>query len=318
MRKKILASIGAAALIAGGGTLLGTTVASAAGGGDHQATESGYHVCVNPDSTIKRNAIYPNDAAHPFACYNGAQLYSWLSKQNVNGHFRSDESALNAVAKSLAGTQSDVGDLQTRLAQAEEDITALQSGKQNVPVSVNANTSVVNWPETSGWATDKFVRAATVTRGDSAPNSKCNGAATCWAYTFTLVDEGSFIGVEGAKSPADPSITITGTPQGDMQGSAEGTFYSSSNAPDPSLVGASQDGRGNLSTTSWAQQFFPEGTTFGFDLTTYKWIYTSNNSCTEAGKAESWTDAINPGDDGADPTVDGNITGTRCLAPPAG
>lgn len=112
MRKK-LAGLAVAAVTGAAVVGAGAAFAAGSGGDDHQATEAGYHVCINPDSTIKHNAIWPNDAAHPLVCHNGSQLYSWLSKQNVNGHFRTDEAALAAVAAS-------VGNLKDALASATD------------------------------------------------------------------------------------------------------------------------------------------------------------------------------------------------------
>ena len=90
----------------------------------------------------------------------------------------------------------------------------------------------------------------------------CGAAAkTCFIYTGTIGDIGTFLAISGAKSP-QAGVTITGTPSGPLMGGSDVTFFSSSDAASAAGVPASVTGAG-VSTTDWVEQFFPSGTTFG-------------------------------------------------------
>jgi hypothetical protein len=189
-------------------------------------------------------------------------------------------------------------------------------------LSVSATTQITNWPESSGWANDNFTRTVTLTRQGAAPASDCGAtAATCWFYTETLADNGTFTTVNGAASPNGSSAaTIEGNLSGIEEGAAKLEFYASSGSPNPQLVPGTATGANRPSTsTSWYELFFPSGTQFGLapaqvsgygPWTTYDWTYSLNVPC-GSGKAvsETWNDGINPGDDGQGAN-DGNITGT--------
>jgi hypothetical protein len=172
-------------------------------------------------------------------------------------------------------------------------------------VTVTASTNVVNWPETSGWATDAFLRSVTVTRDHAADNSHCNSAAACWFYTFTLTDTGSFQTVDGKPTPNGTGGTISGVSGGTMQGTAVGSFYADSDAPAAANVPATANGDSKpASTTAWATLTLPGSAhTFGVKLTAYGWTYADTATC------EQWVDQITPGDDGQS-AGDGNITGS--------
>jgi hypothetical protein len=178
-------------------------------------------------------------------------------------------------------------------------------------LTVTGTTNVTGWAESSGWATDAFTRVLSLTRQHAADSAKCGGTPTCWFYTGTLTDNGSFQTVSGAPSPNGSSAAkVAGILDGTMQGTAAFQFYASSGAPDGSLVPVSADGSAKpASTTGWGELALPAGTTFaGVQLTAYSWTYTAPSTC------EKWLDQINPGDDGQG-AGDGNITGVNaCTA----
>jgi hypothetical protein len=183
-------------------------------------------------------------------------------------------------------------------------------------VAVTATTTVTNWPENSGWANDNFTRTVTITRQHAAASSHCGGAPTCWFYTESLSDNGSFMTAAGATAPnGSAPLKISGIVSGTMVGGGRLEFYASSGSPTAARVPATADGDVKpASTTNWYKFFFPVATTYGLATgtnepwTTYSWVYTAPKSC------EQWTDGIVPGDDGQGPS-DGNITGVNaCTA----
>ncbi len=177
-------------------------------------------------------------------------------------------------------------------------------------VTATATTTVTNWPENSGWANDNFTRVVTVTRQHAAASSHCGGAPTCWFYTETLSDNGSFMTVPGATAPNGSNpVKISGIVSGTMVGGGSLEFYATSGSPSAAGVPATADGTSKPSTTTnWYKLFFPAGTAYGLATgpdepwTAYSWVYTAPSTC------EQWTDAILPGDDGQG-SSDGNITG---------
>ena len=55
--------------------------------------------------------------------------------------------------------------------------------------TVYATTLVSDWPESSGWATDNFVRTVTLTREYAVPASDCGASASsCWYFTESLAE----------------------------------------------------------------------------------------------------------------------------------
>jgi hypothetical protein len=185
-----------------------------------------------------------------------------------------------------------------------------QPGKDAIQ-TVSAQTVVTNWPEGSGWADDNFNRTVTLTREGAAPASDCGPTATsCWFYTETLADNGTFTTVNGAASPNGSSTAkIAGANTGDLVGGGKLEFYANSNTPNPALVPGTANGSSKPSgTTGWYKLFFPAGTQFGLTSganvpwLSYDWTYTLPSTC------EKWNDGINPGDDGQG-SGDGNITG---------
>lgn len=191
-------------------------------------------------------------------------------------------------------------------------------------LTVSASTAVSAWPESSGWATDNFTRNVTLTREGAVPASDCGSSATsCWLYTETLADNGSFTTVDGHASPNGSSTaTIKGAWTGTMTGGGKLEFLASSGSPDPKLVPGTANGSAKpQTTTAWYKLFFPASTSFGLTggpsvpWLTYDWNYAVTVTCgTASTVSENWSDAIVPGDDGQG-AADGNVTGsTACPA----
>ncbi|HZC71273.1 MAG TPA: hypothetical protein VE442_11300 [Jatrophihabitans sp.] len=237
-----------------------------------QAAPGPYHVCVNRESH-KLTKIFGGDATP--SCPAGDILYAWKVK--------GEKGATGPRGpRGLQGPQGPQGESAT--------------------LTVTAMTAIANWPEGSGWATDNFTRTLVLTRQHAAESSKCGGTPQCWFYTGTLADNGTSTTVDGHASPnGSADATINGAFDVTMIGGAHVEFYASSDDPDGTRVPASADGSDKPATTStWYQLAFPAGTTFeGGNLTQYTWTYSS--AC------QTWTDSINPGDDGQGP-ADGNIT----------
>ena len=173
--------------------------------------------------------------------------------------------------------------------------------------TITATTAVINWPDggSNYWALDNYIRTLTLTRNAAAPSEECGGTPSCWFYTGTLADNGTFTTVNGHASPnGSSSAHITGELTGSMIGGASFEFYASSGSPEANLVPATQEYQpGGPTTSGWAKQAFPAGTVFThMSLTAYRWVYSLGCA------AQTWSDGINPGDDGQG-AGDGNITG---------
>jgi hypothetical protein len=186
-------------------------------------------------------------------------------------------------------------------------------GTASAATTVSAVTTFHAHPDSGihgDWADDDLTRTATVTlAGADSTLSDCGSkATTCFKYSGTIADAGSFFVISGAKSP-QAGVTETGTPSGPFKGGSDVTFFASSGTPSSAGVPANVTGPGPVSTTDWVEQFFPSGTTFGAGptLTDWSWAYSS------AGTCENWVDAINNGS-GSKP-ADGDITGvSHCLS----
>lgn len=281
-RKRVVAAIAVAAAVSGA-TLFATSLAGAAPNPSNSAAvanASGYHACLLPtDFSIKNGAIYPNDAAHPSVCYNGALLASIASTKG----------------------QSDA------VANLQHQIDQLKTSKVDL-VSTTGSTHVSNWNEngTPSWAVDDFNRTLSLTRQSAVEASKCGTqAVNCWLYTGSIADNGSFVANDGAPTPnsSDGAATIDGVVTGTMTGTATVQLYADG-LPTAALP-VNQNGRGagaNGSTTNWAQLAFPAGTHFGdTSLTGYDWTYTS--------PCESWTEHYVAASGGPE-QQSGNITGS--------
>ncbi len=185
-------------------------------------------------------------------------------------------------------------------------------GTASAATTVSATTSFTAHPDSGNhgnWANDNFTRIATVTLvGADSTLTDCGATATtCFKYTGTIGDGGTFTVISGAKSP-QAGVTVTGTPSGTFSGGSAVTFFASSGTPSASGVPANVTGAG-VSTTNWVEQFFASGTTFGAGpvLSGWGWAYSSPGTC------ENWLDAVN-NSSGSLP-VDGDITGVNhCLS----
>jgi hypothetical protein len=122
-------------------------------------------------------------------------------------------------------------------------------------VSVTATTTVTNWPENSGWALDNFTRMVTVIRQHAAASSHCGGTPTCWFYTESLSDNGSFTTEPGATAPNGSNpVKIDGIVAGTIVGGGSLEFYASSGSPSAARVPTTTSGDSKPSTTTnWYQ-----------------------------------------------------------------
>jgi hypothetical protein len=148
----------------------------------------------------------------------------------------------------------------------------------------------------------------TVTRHGSAAVSNCGGNATngitsCWYYTASMTDTGSFITVAGAKSP-QAGVAISGTVAGSIAGGSDYEFYASSGSPSASGVPGTFDASGGSGSSTWPERFFPAGTSFGgVNEINWSYTYSAPNTC------EQWTDAYNNSDGSV--AADGDISGAN-------
>lgn len=265
-----------------------------------KAASGPYHVCVS-SATHKVTTIYGGNG-HP-TCHAGSTLFLW----NTSG-------ARGATgARGVTGARGATGATGARGATGATGAAGAQGpAGQSAVTTVTAATAVTNWPESSGWANDSFTRMMVLTRQHAASSSKCGGTPECWFYTGTLTDNGTATTVDGHASPnGSSSETIHGSFDATLNGGADVEFYASSGTPN-GTVPATVDGNISkpASTSTWYQLAFPDGTTFtNGSLTKFSWTYSNTTTC------ETWTDSINPGDDGQSAT-DGNITGNNhCPAP---
>lgn len=156
-------------------------------------------------------------------------------------------------------------------------------------LSVSASTSLTdrNDSGTGGqtWAKDTLARTVTITREHASPAAKCGSSAkTCWFYTGSVVDVGSFVTVAGEDSP-QANVPINGVVSGNVGGGGKLEFYASSDTPSASGVPATLSGN-SVATGTWHRQFFGDGTKFaGEGLLDWRWTYTAPNTC------ETWVNA---------------------------
>lgn len=184
--------------------------------------------------------------------------------------------------------------------------------------NASATTAFTAHPDTGNhgvWADDDFTRNASVTlvNVDSTVSDCGSKATSCFQYSGTISDSGTFTAISGASSP-QAGVTIAGTPAGPFRGGISTiTFVSSSDVASASGVPATVNGAGTVSTADWVEQFFPSGTTFGAGpkLTNPSFTYYSPNTC------EYWTNSAANG--GGANAADGDITGrSHCLTPTGG
>lgn len=161
------------------------------------------------------------------------------------------------------------------------------NGKDAI-LSVTAASALVDRPDSGlhgDWAKDQMTRTVAITRQSAATASKCgSGATKCWFYTGSIVDNGSFATITGAKSP-EAGADISGTVAGTVAGASQIEFYASSDAPDPSKVDVTVTGAAHP-TGEWVKMFFPKDTVVtDTDLLDWSWSYSAPGTC------ETWTNA---------------------------
>lgn len=155
-------------------------------------------------------------------------------------------------------------------------------------LSVNAMSSLTNRPDSGGhgtWATDTLTRNISITRQHATKASDCGPTATtCWFYTGSIADNGTFTTVAGGDSP-EAGTAISGVVNGTVVGASKIEFYASSDSPNPALVDATVNGSAHP-TGQWAAMFFPAGTTVtDSDLLDWAWTYQAAATC------EKWVNA---------------------------
>jgi hypothetical protein len=205
--------------------------------------------------------------------------------------------------------------------------TAATAGASVAPsvTTFTASTKVTNHPDSNAqdgtnWALDNFTRTAAIHRVSQEPVRDCvatgtTGTGTCWFYTGTLADDGTFTTIKDAKAPR------TGTEDQALTGSFKGgsttiEFFSSWKTPNPADVPKTVDGdvTGRETSTNWVEQFFGPGAVFNDsagdnapDLGAWSWAYTASFGFDAAclHDAYQWVDAAN--NSGGSLNTDGNV-----------
>jgi len=181
------------------------------------------------------------------------------------------------------------------------------------PVTANAVTAVSDQNDVGNhgvWAVDTLTRSMTVTKHGSVGVSNCGGTATngitsCYYYTATLTDEGTFQTVLNGRSP-EAGVPIPGLLDGTISGSSNFEFYATSAMPNASDVPATDDAGTDdyPSTQNWPEVFFPGGTAFaGMNEINPTYTYGAPGTC------EQWVNSYN--NDYGDLPFDGDITGVN-------
>lgn len=174
---------------------------------------------------------------------------------------------------------------------------------------VTATTRIVN-RDVSGnngnWAKDRGTRTVTIRGGYSVAPSNCGvTTGSCYAYTATLEDEGSFRTISGAFTPNQvvPGLHLKSVVNGSFKGSAQfATFYATTK-PNAYLVPRFLSGDANP-TSTWPELLFHSGTTFaGLTIAPWSWSYHAFTSC----GYQHWTYSSSNGDGNL--AGDGNIVG---------
>lgn len=191
--------------------------------------------------------------------------------------------------------------------------------------SLTAITWMANRDDSGGngnWAKDNFARDLTITPEGSAPLTDCGTSATsCYAFTASLKDAGSFRTIRGAYTPnqgTDPGSHIHGQVIGQMNGYGDfATFYATSQ-PNMRLVPHINNGDSNPSYL-WPELAFPGGTSFtGLNESPWGYYYSARvlklappNPWHIRFKVEhqKWADTSATANDGGQGATAGNITG---------
>jgi hypothetical protein len=241
------------------------------------------------DGQIGQSDLYPGFVKALYGVYNNTVT----TQSIVKGAVTEDKLSADVQTKlnSGGGTQGPAGP-------AGKDGVNGKDGTDAI-VSVTALTSLTNRPDSGAngdWAKDTLTRTVAITKQSAVPASNCGPTATtCWFYTGSLIDTGTFTTIDGAKSPGSkPAADINGSVQGSVTGGTRLEFYASSETPNPSLVQGTVDG-GGYPTSTWAKQFFPANVVVtDAKLLDWSWTYTATtpNTC------EKWVNALagNSGD----------------------
>ena len=185
---------------------------------------------------------------------------------------------------------------------------------------LTALTWMINRDDSGGngnWAKDFFVRTLTITPEGTAALTDCGTEATsCYAFTASLKDEGTFSTIPGAYTPnqgTDPGGHIQRPAGGQMNGYGDfATFYATAQ-PDMRLVPRINNGDTNPSYL-WPELAFPGGTTFtGLNENPWGYFYSAKVlEATPAGQryiTEQWADTSAAANDDGQGATAGNITG---------
>jgi hypothetical protein len=152
------------------------------------------------------------------------------------------------------------------------------------PFVFTAHTSLTNRPDSGGngsWALDTIKRTLTIT--------ETGHSGSVYNFTATVSDTGTFKTISGAYTPNQGSPFtgkhIHGTVQGDVAGTADYSFTASKLPASTSNLGVPDTESGAPVTTpettsSWYEQAFPAGTTFGgTGIGNWGWTYTTDAAC---------------------------------------
>lgn len=291
------------------GIAAAAAVVAAAGGGYAFAASSAPRVLAQPAGTVyacvtAKGALTAE--AKSVKCPTGDALWHWsvAGPAGARGATGAKGATGATGAKGATGATGSKG--------ATGPAGPAGSAGSVTPVTATATTAITDDADSGAagnWATDTLTRSMTVTRHGAAAVADCggtaaNGITTCWYYTASMTDAGSFITIAGAKSP-QAGVTISGTLAGTISGGSNFEFYSSSGAPSASSVPATLDASANGTDSSeWPERFFPSGTAFG-GVNEINWVYTYSAPTT----CEQWTDAYDNSDGSL--AADGDIEGVN-------
>jgi hypothetical protein len=282
--------------IAAAGTAIAVATSATAvlllGGGSATAADRAATAALPADSVtgvqIKDGTVWQSDLAPVFvkALY-GVYNNTVTTPSIVKGAVTEDKLApavqdkLNKVGTGEQGPQGPQG----------------PAGKDAI-VSVTALSNLTNRPDSGAhgdWAVDTIVRNVAITKQGAVPASNCGaGATSCFFYTGSMTDSGTFITKDGALSPG-AGVAIKGNNSGTMSGGAKLEFYATSDTPDPSLVQGNVDGAGDAAkettTARWVAQFFPSGVKVtDATLNDWKWTYMVPGTCETHMQSNSGND----------------------------
>lgn len=206
--------------------------------------------------------------------------------------------------------------------------SAASASPRPVPHShgLTAVTRMINRDDSGGngnWAKDDFTRTLAITEvPGTVPLTDCSATATtCYAFTASLNDQGTFRTIPGAYTPnqggTNAGDTIRGVVSGQMQGSGDfATFYATS-LPNMHLVPRFNVGDTNPSST-WPELAFPGGTTFtGLNENPWGYFYSARVLVHHHRgwwwhrryEIQRWADTSVPANDDGQGATAGNITG---------